>query len=182
MKNDQSSQEARTKNQRAFFGGTWSDSGEDEEEKTKDETCLVAQASNEVPSETEYYSDDLSSIDELDLDRERFEGPEQLKRALAFYGLANGYKLYYEVNNPMRLVAKCSKDNQEKKCQFRTFEYGSLITNNWIAKNYSRKIMINPTIKVRDIVALILKKSKCKVSVSLPRRGRLRIYNNMKLV
>ncbi|GKC07044.1 retrovirus-related pol polyprotein from transposon TNT 1-94 [Tanacetum coccineum] len=36
------------KNQRAFLGGTWSDSGEDEEEKTKDETCLVAQASNEI--------------------------------------------------------------------------------------------------------------------------------------
>ncbi|GJV29089.1 hypothetical protein Tco_1385537 [Tanacetum coccineum] len=28
--------------------GTWSDSGEDEEEKTKDETCLVAQASKEI--------------------------------------------------------------------------------------------------------------------------------------
>ncbi|GKE69276.1 zf-CCHC domain-containing protein [Tanacetum coccineum] len=38
----------RIKNQRAFVGGTWSDSGKDEEEKTKDETCLVAQASNEV--------------------------------------------------------------------------------------------------------------------------------------
>ncbi|GJY61429.1 retrovirus-related pol polyprotein from transposon TNT 1-94 [Tanacetum coccineum] len=38
----------RSKNQRAFVGGTWSDSGEDEEEKTKDETCLVAQASNEI--------------------------------------------------------------------------------------------------------------------------------------
>ncbi|GKD31532.1 zf-CCHC domain-containing protein, partial [Tanacetum coccineum] len=38
----------RSKNQRAFVRGTWSDSGEDEEEKTKDETCLVAQASNEV--------------------------------------------------------------------------------------------------------------------------------------
>ncbi|GKF01839.1 hypothetical protein Tco_0028762, partial [Tanacetum coccineum] len=37
----------RSKNQRAFVGGTWSDSGEDEEENTKDETCLVAQASNE---------------------------------------------------------------------------------------------------------------------------------------
>ncbi|GJX12936.1 reverse transcriptase domain-containing protein [Tanacetum coccineum] len=96
---------------------------------------------------------------------ERFEGPEQLKWALAFYALANGYKLYYEVNNPMRLVAKCSKDNQEKKCQFRTFEYGSLITSNWIARNYAKKIMINPTIKVRDIVALILKKYKCKVSI-----------------
>ncbi|GKD45063.1 copia protein, partial [Tanacetum coccineum] len=28
--------------------GAWSDSGEDEEEKNKDETCLVAQASNEI--------------------------------------------------------------------------------------------------------------------------------------
>nr|GEW44613.1 hypothetical protein [Tanacetum cinerariifolium] len=28
--------------------GMWSDSGEDEEEKTKDETCLIAQASNEI--------------------------------------------------------------------------------------------------------------------------------------
>ncbi|GKD10938.1 hypothetical protein Tco_1190623, partial [Tanacetum coccineum] len=60
----------RSKNQRAFVGGTWSDSGEDEEERTKDETCLVAQASNEVPSEIEFYSDDSSSIDELDLDSE----------------------------------------------------------------------------------------------------------------
>nr|GEZ64264.1 copia protein [Tanacetum cinerariifolium] len=33
----------RSNNQRAFIGGAWSDSGEDEEEKAKDETCLVAQ-------------------------------------------------------------------------------------------------------------------------------------------
>nr|GEW57765.1 zf-CCHC domain-containing protein/DUF4219 domain-containing protein/UBN2 domain-containing protein [Tanacetum cinerariifolium] len=32
----------------AFIGGAWSDSGEDEEEKNNDETCLVAQASNEI--------------------------------------------------------------------------------------------------------------------------------------
>ncbi|GJW10569.1 zf-CCHC domain-containing protein [Tanacetum coccineum] len=38
----------RNKNQRAFVGGSWSDSGVEEEEKTKDETCLVAQASNET--------------------------------------------------------------------------------------------------------------------------------------
>ncbi|GKF33880.1 hypothetical protein Tco_0107080 [Tanacetum coccineum] len=38
----------RSNNQRAFIGGAWSDSSEDEEEKTKDETCLVAQASNEI--------------------------------------------------------------------------------------------------------------------------------------
>ncbi|GJS96404.1 zf-CCHC domain-containing protein [Tanacetum coccineum] len=60
----------RSKNQRAFVEGTWSDSGEDEEENAKDETCLVAQASNEVPSETEFYTDDFSSMNELDLDSE----------------------------------------------------------------------------------------------------------------
>nr|GEX98755.1 UBN2 domain-containing protein [Tanacetum cinerariifolium] len=41
-----------------------------EEEKIKDKTYLVVQASNEVLFETEYYSDDLSSIDELELDSE----------------------------------------------------------------------------------------------------------------
>ncbi|GJR47504.1 zf-CCHC domain-containing protein [Tanacetum coccineum] len=39
---------SRSNNQRAFIEGTWSDSGEDEEEKVKDETCLVAQESNEI--------------------------------------------------------------------------------------------------------------------------------------
>nr|GEU72626.1 ribonuclease H-like domain-containing protein [Tanacetum cinerariifolium] len=38
----------RNKNQIAFVGGSWSDSCEEEEEKTKDETCLMAQASNEI--------------------------------------------------------------------------------------------------------------------------------------
>ncbi|GJU25838.1 retrovirus-related pol polyprotein from transposon TNT 1-94 [Tanacetum coccineum] len=37
----------KDKNQRAFVGGSWSDSGEEDDEKVKDETCLVAQASNE---------------------------------------------------------------------------------------------------------------------------------------
>ncbi|GJW22333.1 zf-CCHC domain-containing protein [Tanacetum coccineum] len=42
----------RNKNQRAFVGGSLSDSGEDEEEKIKDETCLMAQASNEKVEES----------------------------------------------------------------------------------------------------------------------------------
>ncbi|GJY97620.1 hypothetical protein Tco_0514530 [Tanacetum coccineum] len=58
----------RNNNQRLFVGETWSDSDEDKEEKTKDETCLVAQASNEVLSKIEFFSDDLSSLDEKDLD------------------------------------------------------------------------------------------------------------------
>nr|GEW43006.1 retrovirus-related Pol polyprotein from transposon TNT 1-94 [Tanacetum cinerariifolium] len=57
----------RNENQRAFVRGSWSDSGEEEEEKTKDETSLMAQASNEVLFKTEAFSDDLSSVDDLEL-------------------------------------------------------------------------------------------------------------------
>ncbi|GJX82445.1 RNA-directed DNA polymerase [Tanacetum coccineum] len=41
------SKTTKRKNQRAFVGGSWSDSDEEDDEKTKDETCLMAQASNE---------------------------------------------------------------------------------------------------------------------------------------
>ncbi|GJU03311.1 zf-CCHC domain-containing protein [Tanacetum coccineum] len=38
---------SRYQNQKAFVGGSWSDSDEDEDEKTNYETCLMAKASNE---------------------------------------------------------------------------------------------------------------------------------------
>ncbi|GJV68943.1 zf-CCHC domain-containing protein [Tanacetum coccineum] len=38
----------KDKNQRAFVGGSWSDSGDEDNEKFKDETCIVAHASSEV--------------------------------------------------------------------------------------------------------------------------------------
>ncbi|GJR74222.1 zf-CCHC domain-containing protein [Tanacetum coccineum] len=60
----------KDKNQRAFVGGSWSDSGEEDDEKAKDETCLVAQASNEVCSNSSYFSDENSSIDDFTLDNE----------------------------------------------------------------------------------------------------------------
>ncbi|GKC61978.1 retrovirus-related pol polyprotein from transposon TNT 1-94 [Tanacetum coccineum] len=41
----------KDKNQRAFVGGSWSDSSEEDDEKVKDETCLVAQATSEECSE-----------------------------------------------------------------------------------------------------------------------------------
>ncbi|GJS14983.1 zf-CCHC domain-containing protein [Tanacetum coccineum] len=39
---------SRIYNQRAFVGGCWSDSDEDEEKKTNDEKCLMAKASNKA--------------------------------------------------------------------------------------------------------------------------------------
>ncbi|GKC81112.1 zf-CCHC domain-containing protein [Tanacetum coccineum] len=60
----------KDKNQRAFVGGSWSDSGQEDNEKVKDETCLIAQASSEVCSKSSYFSDENSSIDDLVLDNE----------------------------------------------------------------------------------------------------------------
>ncbi|GKB61890.1 hypothetical protein Tco_0918076 [Tanacetum coccineum] len=60
----------RYKNQRAFVGGSWSDSSEENDEKIRDEICLVAQEPNEVCSESYYFSDEKSSIDDLALDNE----------------------------------------------------------------------------------------------------------------
>ncbi|GJY59074.1 retrovirus-related pol polyprotein from transposon TNT 1-94 [Tanacetum coccineum] len=60
----------KDKNQRAFVGGSWSDSGEEDDEKVKYEMCRISQASNEGCSESSYFSDENSSIDDLVLDNE----------------------------------------------------------------------------------------------------------------
>ncbi|GKF84035.1 hypothetical protein Tco_0248933, partial [Tanacetum coccineum] len=46
--NGECSKPPKDKNQRDFVGGSWSDSGEEDDEKAKDETCLMAQASSEI--------------------------------------------------------------------------------------------------------------------------------------
>nr|GEV16822.1 alpha/beta hydrolases superfamily protein [Tanacetum cinerariifolium] len=48
----------KDKNQRAFIGGSWSDSGEADDEKIKDETCLVAQTSNESSIDSDVEMED----------------------------------------------------------------------------------------------------------------------------
>ncbi|GJV67925.1 zf-CCHC domain-containing protein, partial [Tanacetum coccineum] len=64
---------------KVFVGGFWSDSVKQDDEKVKDERAnpnqtphprLVAQASSEVCSESSYFSDENSSIDDLVLDNE----------------------------------------------------------------------------------------------------------------
>ncbi|GJX49480.1 zf-CCHC domain-containing protein [Tanacetum coccineum] len=64
---------SRYQNQKAFIGGSWSDSDKDEEEKTNDEKCLMAKASNEACSfmlcdlDFEPLSLSLSSLPSCDL-------------------------------------------------------------------------------------------------------------------
>ncbi|GJY92036.1 retrovirus-related pol polyprotein from transposon TNT 1-94 [Tanacetum coccineum] len=54
---------SRNKDQKALIGGSWSDIENDAEDKTNDETCLMAQSSNEVILNSSYYSDNASSLE-----------------------------------------------------------------------------------------------------------------------
>ncbi|GJS62239.1 zf-CCHC domain-containing protein [Tanacetum coccineum] len=54
----------RNNEQKAFVGGSWSDSKNGIEDKTHEETCLVAQSSNEVTLDSSYFSDNASSLDD----------------------------------------------------------------------------------------------------------------------
>nr|GEV83079.1 zf-CCHC domain-containing protein/UBN2 domain-containing protein [Tanacetum cinerariifolium] len=48
----------KDKNQRTFIRGSWSDSGEEDDEKVNNKTYLVAQASIKVCFESSYFSDE----------------------------------------------------------------------------------------------------------------------------
>ncbi|GJZ52731.1 hypothetical protein Tco_0607616, partial [Tanacetum coccineum] len=105
-----------------------------------------------------------------------------------------------ERNGGKRLVVRCSRGNHRKTmCPYRlwaswmqkersfhvktlvdehtcsrTYEYGSLITCNRIAKNYAKRIMTNPNMKLNEIQEAILKKYKCRVTFGQPRRGKIK--------
>ena len=46
----------------------------------------------------------------------RYEHPEQLKIALANYGVANGYQLWFERNDWKSLLVYCGRDMQAGRC------------------------------------------------------------------
>ncbi|GJX34146.1 hypothetical protein Tco_0245703 [Tanacetum coccineum] len=68
---------SRNYNQSAFVGGTWSDSDEDGEEKTKDKKCLMAKASNEMANLSEDIQSAGSDTRPPMLDRSDFESWQQ---------------------------------------------------------------------------------------------------------
>ncbi|GJW10760.1 zf-CCHC domain-containing protein [Tanacetum coccineum] len=67
----------KDKNQRAFVGGSWSDSGEEDDEKAKDETCLVAQASSEVTMPRGTGSDHQNTRNYIPIMSNEFNQPQQ---------------------------------------------------------------------------------------------------------
>ncbi|GKF50610.1 hypothetical protein Tco_0147077, partial [Tanacetum coccineum] len=62
----------KDKNQRAFIGGSWSNSDGKDDDKAKDEACLMAHTSSEVHFESSYFSDENSLVDDSMFDSEYY--------------------------------------------------------------------------------------------------------------
>ncbi|GJW55998.1 zf-CCHC domain-containing protein [Tanacetum coccineum] len=118
----------KNNNQRAFIGRSWSDRDEDEEEKTMDEKYLMAKASNEVLFETEYFSDNQSSLDENDLDSEYSRLCKKGLKVIAKNKTLKQAKIELE-NEVLELKDKLSRlekgkevNEESKLCQYLKFE------------------------------------------------------------
>ncbi|GJY33520.1 retrovirus-related pol polyprotein from transposon TNT 1-94, partial [Tanacetum coccineum] len=76
------------KNQRAFVGGSWSDSSEEDDENVKNKTCLVAQASSEFEKSTHCLNEMLSNQkpfgDKLGLGFNSFEASSSGTKEIKF--------------------------------------------------------------------------------------------------
>nr|GEV01534.1 UBN2 domain-containing protein [Tanacetum cinerariifolium] len=94
----------RDKNQKDLFGGSWSDSGEEDDEKAKDKTCLMTHASSDVDFESSYFSDENSSIDGS-LENEINELKEKLSKL----------KRHKEVDLECKTCKTLKNDNEKLK-------------------------------------------------------------------
>nr|GEZ46112.1 copia protein [Tanacetum cinerariifolium] len=90
----------KNNDQRAFIGGAWSDNGEDEVEKTKDETCRVAQAPDEIclgiNLEPDEWIKDSGCSKHMTFDPKSYEG--------VFPGYSQNCKAYIILNKQTRKV------------------------------------------------------------------------------
>ncbi|GKD92759.1 retrovirus-related pol polyprotein from transposon TNT 1-94, partial [Tanacetum coccineum] len=110
----------KDKNQRAFVRGSWSDSGEEDDEKVKDETCLVAQASNEI-----FLGVDLDP-DEWIKDRECSKYMTGNRKLFSSYKTYNGGNVIFGSNLCSNIIGKgqiC-----DNKCRVTFSEHDSKIT------------------------------------------------------
>ncbi|GKA48363.1 zf-CCHC domain-containing protein [Tanacetum coccineum] len=64
---------SRNKDQKAFIGGSWSDSENDAADKTNDKTCLMAQSSNEKLERSKEIEIVCKSCDELKLENAKLK-------------------------------------------------------------------------------------------------------------
>ncbi|GJZ01792.1 retrotransposon protein, partial [Tanacetum coccineum] len=118
--------------------GSRSDSNEEDDENVKDETCLIAQASNEECSKSSYFSDENSSIDDLICLRVDLETDEWIKDSGCSKHMTGNRKLFssYKAYNGGNVIFGSSLRGNiigkgqicDNKCRVTLFEHDSEIT------------------------------------------------------
>nr|GEW12367.1 retrovirus-related Pol polyprotein from transposon TNT 1-94 [Tanacetum cinerariifolium] len=139
----------KDKNQRAFVGGSWSDSGEEDDEKVKDETCLVAHASNEICLGVELEPDEWIKDSECS---KHMMGNQKLFSTYKAYNRDNvifGSNLYGNIIGKGQIC--------DNKCRVTFFEHDSEITKDTKVLGYSQNskayIILNKhTRKVKELL------------------------------
>ncbi|GJT23197.1 retrovirus-related pol polyprotein from transposon TNT 1-94 [Tanacetum coccineum] len=99
----------KDKNQRAFVGGSWSDSGEKDDEKVNNETCLVAQASSEI-----CLGVDLE-LDEWIKDSGCSKDMTGNRKLFSSYKAYNGTNVIFGSNLRGNIIGKCTISNDSLK-------------------------------------------------------------------
>ncbi|GJU88683.1 hypothetical protein Tco_1301106 [Tanacetum coccineum] len=123
----------KDKNQRAFVGGSWSDSGEADDEKAKDETCLIAQASDEglrTKDPLHHAKHYLSIVDNIQADgatRDTSRGPRTYQKCLdSFPGLNQIGASSWDTLLVQIFYDNISRIDRMKIDQFTQFRFSSL--------------------------------------------------------
>nr|GEZ44429.1 alpha/beta hydrolases superfamily protein [Tanacetum cinerariifolium] len=119
---------SRDKNQMDFVEGSWSDSGEEDDEKAKDETCLIAQASSKAYNGGDVIFEVIYAVTSLEKDV-RVIGRCIRKRGL--YVMKLGKK-------PEDKIVLATIDENFTLCPFAVKSYGGNLYTLVIVDDYSR--------------------------------------------
>ncbi|KAL4560719.1 hypothetical protein LXL04_032873 [Taraxacum kok-saghyz] len=93
-----------------------------------------------------------------------YESPEQLKFALTNYAVKNGYQLYFEKSDRIRIIAK-------------NYSFGSLVTSTWLAKHFLKDIIMKPKLSLVEMKEDIFRRFSIHVSIGQCQRGRVEARN-----
>ncbi|KAL4555506.1 hypothetical protein LXL04_038127 [Taraxacum kok-saghyz] len=131
--------------------------------------------------------------------KEIYESPKQLRFALTNYAVAYGYPLRFTRCDKKRIQVKCGKGEDGKTCPFvlwaswmgrersfkikklvekhicvRSFDFGSIVNPDWLAKHYMKDFIVRPNLKVLEFKADVEKRFFCKVSKGQCRRAKIK--------
>ncbi|XP_023738192.1 uncharacterized protein LOC111886191 [Lactuca sativa] len=128
---------------------------------------------------------------------ECYESPAQLRFALTNYAVANGYQLWFMKSDRHRVIVRCGKIYKKDPCPFRVyaawqynertfqiksicdihlcarnFNFGTLVSCNWLAKQYLKDIIMKPQMTLTEMKEDVLRMFSVNVSKGQCHRAR----------